>query len=172
MADRERRTVFVTVGTTCFDSLVMAVDSPEVKKALLQKGYTDLLIQMGRGTYVPAKVSGDATLQVDHFMFSPSIADNMRTASLVISHAGSGSIFETLRLGKPLIVVVNEDLMDNHQSELAEELAERKHLFCAHPQTLGETIQAMDLGTLVPYVPGDAEPVVTVINKFLGFPVD
>jgi len=87
MADREQRTVFVTVGTTCFDSLVMAVDSPEVKKALLKKGYTDLLVQMGRGRYVPSKVSGDATLQVDHFMFSPSIADNMRTASLVISHA-------------------------------------------------------------------------------------
>ncbi|CAN6272638.1 unnamed protein product [Urochloa humidicola] len=171
MAGRERRTVFVTVGTTCFDALVMAVDSPEVKMALLQQGYTDLLIQMGRGTYVPSKVSGDATLQVDYFTFSPSIADHMRTASLVISHAGSGSIFETLRLGKPL-VVVNEDLMDNHQSELAEELAERKHLFYARPQTLGETIQAMDLGTLVPYVPGDAKPVVTLINKFLGFPVD
>jgi len=56
MADREQRTVFVTVGTTCFDSLVMAVDSPEVKKALLKKGYTDLLIQMGRGRYVPSKV--------------------------------------------------------------------------------------------------------------------
>ncbi|CAN6231616.1 unnamed protein product, partial [Urochloa humidicola] len=172
MAGRERRTVFVTVGTTCFDALVMAVDSPEVKKALLQQGYTDLLIQMGRGTYIPSKVSGDATLQVDYFTFSPSIADHMRTASLVISHAGSGSIFETLRLGKPLIVVVNEDLMDNHQSELAEELAERKHLFCARPQTLGETIQVMDLKTLVPYVPGDAKPVVTRINKFLGFPVD
>ncbi|CAD6244646.1 unnamed protein product [Miscanthus lutarioriparius] len=187
MADREHRTVFVTVGTTCFDALVMAVDSPEVKKALLQKGYSNLVIQMGRGTYVPSKVSGDATLQVDHFTFSPSIADNMGTASLVISHAamyhkfqflkdlalaGSGSIFETLRLGKPLIVVVNEDLMDNHQSELAEELAERKHLFCARPQTLGETIRAMDLETLVPYKPGDAKPVVTLINKFLGFPVD
>ncbi|CAH2050914.1 unnamed protein product [Thlaspi arvense] len=29
--------------------------------------------------------------------------------------ASSSSIFETLQLGKPLIVVVNEDLMDNHQ---------------------------------------------------------
>lgn len=163
--------VFVTVGTTCFDALVKAVDSEEMKESLLQKGYTDLLIQMGRGTYIPSKVSGNSTLQVGHFTFSPSIADYIREASLVISHAGSGSIFETLRLGKPLIVVVNEDLMDNHQSELAEELAERKHLFCARPQTLQETIKAMDLNTLLPYIPGDAKPVVTLINKFLGFPI-
>jgi UDP-N-acetylglucosamine transferase subunit ALG13 len=85
---------------------------------------------------------------------------------------GSGSIFETLRLGKPLIVVVNEDLMDNHQSVLAEELAERKHLFCTRPQTLGETIRAMDPETHLPCVPGDAKPVVTLVNKFVGFPVD
>lgn len=32
-------------------------------------------------------------------------------------HAGSGSIFEALRMGKPLIVVVNEDLMNNQPSE-------------------------------------------------------
>lgn len=171
MGDREKRMVFVTVGTTCFDALVKAVDSEEMKESLLQKGYTDLLIQMGRGTYIPSKVSGNSTLQVGHFTFSPSIADYIREASLVISHAGSGSIFETLRLGKPLIVVVNEDLMDNHQSELAEELAERKHLFCARPQTLQETIKAMDLNILLPYIPGDAKPVVTLINKFLGFPI-
>lgn len=62
--------------------------------------------------------------------------------------------------------------MDNHQSELADELAERKHLFCARPQTLQETVEAMDLNTLLPYTPGDAKEVVTRINKFLGFPVD
>jgi beta-1,4-N-acetylglucosaminyltransferase len=56
MGSRERRTVFVTVGTTCFDALVQAVDSNEVKEALLQKGYTNLLIQKGRGTYMPSKV--------------------------------------------------------------------------------------------------------------------
>jgi len=87
-------------------------------------------------------------------------------------YAGSGSIFETLRLAKPLIVVVNEDLMDNHQSELAEELADRKHLYCASPQTLQQTIAHMDLSSLFPYSPGDATPVAKHINSFLGFPDD
>ncbi|KAL9235059.1 hypothetical protein vseg_009858 [Gypsophila vaccaria] len=136
-----KRVVFVTVGTTLFDALVRAVDTPEVKKELYAKGYTHLLIQIGRGSYVPSRSTGeDGSIAVDYFTFSTSIADSLKSASLVISHAGSGSIFETLRLCKPLIVVVNEDLMDNHQAELAEELAERRHLFCASPQTLHQTV--------------------------------
>lgn len=171
--ERRSRVVFVTVGTTRFDGLVRAVDSENVKKELLAKGYTHLLIQMGRGSYLPTKCEGDdGSLGVDYFTFSSTIADHLRSASLVISHAGSGSIFETLRVGKPLIVVVNEDLMDNHQSELAEELADRKHLYCASPQTLPQTISDMDLNSLLPYVPGDATPVAKHINRFLGFPDD
>ncbi|XP_004516873.1 uncharacterized protein [Cicer arietinum] len=171
-SEKTRRVVFVTVGTTCFDALVRAMDSENVKKELLAKGYTHLLIQMGRGSYVPTKSEGEGSLSVDHFTFSSSIADHLRSASLVISHAGSGSIFETLRLRKPLIVVVNEDLMDNHQSELAEELANRKHLYCASPQTLHQTIADMDLNSLLPYTPGHATPVANHINRFLGFPDD
>ncbi|PWA43821.1 Glycosyl transferase, family 28, C-terminal [Artemisia annua] len=168
-----KRTVFVTVGTTSFDSLVKAVDTQQVQEALLKKGYTHLVIQMGRGSYIPKKSSGeDGSLVLDYFTFSPSIADYMRSASLVISHAGSGSIFETLKLARPLIVVVNEDLMDNHQSELAEELAERKHLFCARPQTLNQTIEALDLDSIIPYQSGDATPVAKLINRHLGFPAD
>ncbi|KAG6525987.1 UDP-N-acetylglucosamine transferase subunit ALG13 homolog [Zingiber officinale] len=170
---RIRKMVFVTVGTTCFDALVKAVDSRQIKEALSKRGYTDLMIQMGRGSYAPSKVSEeDGPLTVDYFAFSPSIADYLKSASLIISHAGSGSIFETLQLGKSLIVVVNEDLMDNHQSELAEELAERKHLFYARPQMLQQTIETMDLETLVPYVPGTPKLVVDLMNKFLGFPTD
>ncbi|KAI3761606.1 hypothetical protein L1987_52027 [Smallanthus sonchifolius] len=149
-----KRSVFVTLGTTSFDSLVRTVDSDQVKEALSEKGYTHLVIQM------------------DYFTFYSSIADYLRSASLVISHAGSGSIFETLRMAKPLVVVVNEDLMDNHQSELAEELAERKHLFCARPQTLYQLIKSLNLDIIVPYEPGDANPVARLINKHLGFPAD
>jgi beta-1,4-N-acetylglucosaminyltransferase len=55
-SDKSRRVVFLTVGTTCFDALVRAVDSENVKKELLAKGYTHLLVQMGRGSYAPTKV--------------------------------------------------------------------------------------------------------------------
>ncbi|XP_074277045.1 uncharacterized protein LOC141600699 [Silene latifolia] len=166
-----KRVVFVTVGTTLFDALVRAVDTEEVKRELYAKGYTHLLIQIGRGSYKPTKsAGGDGSLAVDYFTFSSSIAESLKSASLVISHAGSGSIFETLRQSKPLIVVVNEDLMDNHQAELAEELAERRHLFCAHPHTLYNTISSMKLDSLIPYPPGDAKPVAKLINRFLGFP--
>ncbi|MFS7933608.1 putative N-acetylglucosaminyldiphosphodolichol N-acetylglucosaminyltransferase [Helianthus anomalus] len=84
-----KRIVFVTVGTTSFDSLVKTVDSDQVKEALLEKGYTHLVIQMGRGSYIPKKSSGeDGSLVVKYFTFSSSIADYLRSASLVISHAG------------------------------------------------------------------------------------
>ena len=50
--------------------------------------------------------------------------DDLREASLVLSHAGAGSILETLSLRKFLVVVVNEELINNHQYELASKMAE------------------------------------------------
>ena len=41
---------------------------------------------------------------------------------------GSGSILEALRLAVPLIVVPNPTLLDNHQEELAEELAKQGYV--------------------------------------------
>eukprot|EP00250_Pteridium_aquilinum_P005029 c15190_g1_i2 orf=307-813(-) len=159
--------VFVTVGTTSFDALIKAVDAPECKAAIARQGYSSLVLQIGRGSYLPSK--DEADIKVDFFTFASDLKDHMRSADLVISHAGSGSIFETLRMGKPLIVVVNEALMDNHQAELAEELAAQKYLFYASPETLVETLSNMDLDLLVPYTPSNPLPVVKSLNSFLGF---
>lgn len=42
--------------------------------------------------------------------------------------AGSGSILDALRLEIPTVVVPNPDLLDNHQLELAEVLAEQNYV--------------------------------------------
>lgn len=42
----------------------------------------------------------------------------------MISHAGAGTCIEVLQAEKTLAVIVNDSLMDNHQVELAEKLAE------------------------------------------------
>lgn len=47
------------------------------------------------------------------------------------SPVGAGSCLETLEKGKPLLVVINEKLMDNHQLELAKQLHRDGHvLYC------------------------------------------
>lgn len=85
---------------------------------------------------------------------------------------GTGSIFETLQLGKPLIVivVVNEDLMDNHQSELAER--ERNHASSIYALALKcmlyQIIADMNLDCLLPYPPTNATLVAKLINSFLA----
>lgn len=55
-------------------------------------------------------------------------------------HVGSGSILSALRAGKRLIVVPNTSLMDNHQSELADELSRANYLVVAEPRDLARII--------------------------------
>ncbi|KAI5966657.1 ALG13 [Candida theae] len=66
-------------------------------------------------------------LEVTAFPFSPQIQDYIQQADIVISHAGTGSIIDTLRSQKKLIVVVNDQLMDNHQEEIADEFVKLKY---------------------------------------------
>ena len=44
--------------------------------------------------------------------------------------SGAGSITEALSLKKPLIVVINEALMNNHQTELAKKMSDEEYCIC------------------------------------------
>lgn len=147
------QSVFVTVGTTQFEALINAVVKKETLEALRHRGYTKLTLQIGHGKFTPP-VGQHQGVALSHFRLKPSIAENFASADLVISHAGAGSCFEALEAGKPLVAVVNNTLMDNHQVELAEELAKSGYCFFCHPETLQETLSNMDLSQLKPYFPG------------------
>lgn len=47
---------------------------------------------------------------------------------LILTWLGSGTILAALRIGVPLVVVPNTELLHNHQVELAEELAKQEYV--------------------------------------------
>ncbi|XP_067852845.1 putative bifunctional UDP-N-acetylglucosamine transferase and deubiquitinase ALG13 [Heptranchias perlo] len=160
--------VFVTVGTTSFDELIEDVSSERVTRILQELGCRKLILQIGRGSVEPKPLVGpNFTLEV--FRFKDSIADNIQNATLVISHAGAGSCLETLEAGKPLIVVINEKLMNNHQLELAKQLHHDGHLLYCTCSTLSETLQKLDFTSLKPFPPGHPEKFAAFVDKVLGF---
>ena len=60
---------------------------------------------------IEAHTGGSAcgAVQVEHFDFAPGLGDRISAAALVISHAGSGSLFEAL--GAALLVPGNPRTM-------------------------------------------------------------
>ncbi|BDA41465.1 probable bifunctional UDP-N-acetylglucosamine transferase [Coccomyxa sp. Obi] len=171
------QTVLVTVGSTKFDELIRAVDSQPFADELVAQGYNKLIMQVGAGSHIPCQIvpkgqnSGTYShgLSVEYFDFAPSLAQYMESAALIISHAGSGSVFEALRLRKPLIAVPNPILMANHQAELAEHLEAMGHLISATPATLVDALRQLKVTKLVPYEKGRPQGIVAAIDKLMGF---
>jgi beta-1,4-N-acetylglucosaminyltransferase len=137
---------FVTIGATApFDSLVRAVFEPGFIEALRSAGYTELRIQYGNesGEAIFRQRSQTLDSLANHgltitgFGFKQEgLREEMQALKgsvpqnqgMVISHAGSGSILDALRVGVPIVVVPNTDLLHNHQVELAEALAEQEYV--------------------------------------------
>ena len=66
--------------------------------------------------------------------YIPSLMSDIQSATLMISHAGAGSIMEGLEQHKKMLVVINPTLMKNHQSELAGALSSRGYLAFGFPR--------------------------------------
>lgn len=102
---------------------------------------------------------------------SANILEYVKNADLVISHAGAGSILDALENKTNLIVVVNHNLMNNHQLELAEQLYMDKHLYYCNCETLLNTIKTMDFTQLKPFINDRSIHIAKRINQIMGFSV-
>jgi len=157
--------VLVTVGTTKFPELVASSVDPEVSSLLASMGYKHMEIQAGPSQ---VEIPPSFPLTTNTWSYKPSLAEDMESADLVISHAGAGTCLEVLRLGKPLVVIVNRSLLGNHQMELAGKLAEDGHLVCG--DNLVEALLEFKTrgSSLTPFQPGNPKLFSNFLNNLMG----
>ena len=108
--------IFVTVGGQMpFDRLVRAVDEWAAGRADVE-----IEAQIGRTEYVPSNIPASEVLDPERF------DEKMRRASLIVSHAGMGTILTALSIGKPIIVVPRRAALGEHRND--HQLATVRHL--------------------------------------------
>lgn len=112
--------IFVTVGTQPNGFLRCLKD---VEKLIEKYNITEEVVaQIGHTDFKTTK-----------FKTIPFIGENefreyIKNASLVITHAGSGAIFNSIKAGKKVIAMARlhdfNEMADNHQTELIKKLAD------------------------------------------------
>ncbi|KAM0234665.1 hypothetical protein ACHAP5_009974 [Fusarium lateritium] len=134
------RVCLVTVGATAgFKKLVDSVLLPRFWQYITSQGFTNLHIQCGPDVAWASKqltlLKNDvpSELTIDIFDVKKNLmkeemtlckdVEGKRQLGLVISHAGTGTILDAWKMGLPIIVVPNTQLLDDHQTEMAKHLS-------------------------------------------------
>ena len=123
--------IFVTIGTTePFDRLLRALGSLTEQELVVQCG--------------DSRARPDRATCVDYVSFDE-LVGYMRAATVVVSHAGVGTIMAAVREGKRPIVVPRRSIfgeaVDDHQVELARRLDELGLVTCVEdPSALAAAI--------------------------------
>jgi beta-1,4-N-acetylglucosaminyltransferase len=119
--------IFVTVGTTPFDSLIEYLDNMESKE--------EIILQISKDAkYIPKNKK--------YFQFISNINEYYEKASLIITHAGAGSIYNLLEKEKIIIIVPNTERVDNHQLDITEYMKNENYaLTCFNLNSLEKMIK-------------------------------
>lgn len=128
--------IFVTVGQMHpFDRLVRAVDEWATRR-----GRSDVFAQVGIGGYRPGAFESVELLEPSEF------ADRIENASLVVSHAGMGTILSVMQRGTPLLVMPrlakHHETRNDHQVASARMFRERGSVATARDG--GEVMAKLD----------------------------
>ncbi|MBJ02625.1 MAG: glucuronosyltransferase [Planctomycetes bacterium] len=129
--------IFVTVGSQMpFDRLVRAVDDWAGEHT-----DSEVFAQVGDSEYRPLNVRWTSHLDPGAFQAQ------VLTADVVVGHAGTGTILEALRLGKPVVVLPRRghlmETRDDHQLATAGAFASTQGIYVAN--TLEDLRAHLDL---------------------------
>ncbi|OAA77240.1 Glycosyl transferase, family 28 [Akanthomyces lecanii RCEF 1005] len=160
-----KRYCLVTVGATVgFRKLTAAVLEPDFWRHMAAHGFTDLRVQCGpdepwaaarvesQKEDIPTSFSIKVFASRDNLMMEEMTlckgSGNDRSKGLIIGHAGTGTILDAWRLDVPMIVVPNTDLLNDHQTEMAQHLAKEGYATQAKAE-LGDLKEAVDKAKLL-----------------------
>jgi UDP-N-acetylglucosamine transferase subunit ALG13 len=119
--------IFLTVGSMFpFDRLIRSVDQMVAD----QRIGGPIVAQIGDGKYEPVN------FEFKRFMDKPAYEAQLNAATLLIAHAGAGTISMALERGKPLLVVPrlsrNGEHVNDHQIATARKFEELEHVLVAY----------------------------------------
>lgn len=99
--------IFVTVGTDLpFDRMVRVID-----EWAGENSRSDVFAQIGDGGWEPKNIRFANFLQPSEF------TEHFKSASIIISHAGMGTILSALYYRKPILVVPKRASLGEHRNE-------------------------------------------------------
>lgn len=98
--------ILLSVGTQLpFDRLVMTVD-----RWAAQHRDVEIIAQIGPSHYVPTAMTSQTFIDPTQFR------DLQSQCTLMISHAGIGSIISAMEMGKPLIILTRDHKRNEHRN--------------------------------------------------------
>jgi beta-1,4-N-acetylglucosaminyltransferase len=130
--------IFVTIGTTSFPELIKKVDNIKGLNVIIQTP------KEGKDEYIPKNYK--------FFEFCEDIEKYYNWADIIITHAGAGSVYKLLELGKKIIIIPNLSRVDTHQTDLADYIKEMQYaLVCYDLNQLETFIQDTEQFVKKPY---------------------
>lgn len=156
--------IFVTVGAnTPFDRLVRCVD-----EWAASRGDEDVFAQIGRSDYRPAHLRWTELLSPGDFR------ETLERASVIVAHAGMGTILSALEVGIPILVMPRNaalrEMRTDHQFATARRLAERGLVHVALDEDelrrrLDELVQLDPAARIAPVAPA---PLIDRLRRFIA----
>ena len=155
--------IFVTVGTDQpFDRMLRVIDA-----WARENNRKDLFAQIGRGAWTPEFIESVEFLEPREFK------QRFNEASLIISHAGMGTILSALIQGKPILVMPKRASLGEHRNEhqlsTAHRMLEMDKVSVAFDEE--ELLARLDyLDAIIPRTPVDpcaSGPLIETLRRFI-----